>query len=177
MNSKLIRDQAIILAGISIDAVYSRRWQNEAMQLLADMYDSARVFNTTTVTVTDPYSNQTLPTGCFGVTKVRYADGTTYKRYTVNRSYMRFYDSGTFTVEYLKAPADISGDTATPEIDERFHKVIPYWEAAQELSRINASNPKIQELKAQFYRFADVANAAIKSQKRNDITIARRIFR
>jgi hypothetical protein len=171
MNVKTIIDQAIIHKDMTIDSVYGRRWINEAMNYLANRYDSACVQTETTIECTDILTEYDLPTGCIGVRRIFDSDGLPYRNFTVELGRIMFENTDTYTVRYLSVPSNVTTDTETPTINSNFHLPIALFVAGRELSRVNKNDTKAPQLMQEFYFEVDKVNARLSNQKRG----ARRI--
>lgn len=177
MNVKTIIDQAIIHKDMPIDSVYGRRWLNEAMNYLANKYDSACTQTETTITCTDILEEYDLPDGCIGVRRVFDSNSYAYRDFKVELGRITFEDEGTYTVRYLSIPSNVTTDNETPGINSAYHLILALFIASRELSRANKNDPKGPQLLQEFYFEAENANNRLTNQKRGRRQINRPTWR
>lgn len=163
LNVNRIREQANLHAQLQIDKVYARRWINEAMRVLADLYDSANIRDTVRIDVTDVFVKYPLPNGCKKVKRV-YFSKRKYESYEIDVDVIWFEDCGSFDLEYLKIPDDVTTDTETPSINEAYHIAISYFVGAKSVETIKPK--RASELLSSFYIYADNANSSLNRIKR-----------
>jgi len=184
VNIKEIADQAITLTGgLAIDYFKSRRYINEAMQMLAANYDTACNTDSTTITCTDTNSEYALPEDCIGVTKVL-NDNVKFNCFTVYDNNITFDYKGTYAVRYIKNPALTDRKiyqkelyTDIPGINVLYHRALPFYVAAQILLQANPNDPRISKLLSDFNNATENVNMKLMREKRRGARIKAPIFR
>lgn len=183
MNIKEITDQAVTLAMIPIDVLKSRRFINEAMQILASTYDSACIKLETTINCTDTNSEYELPADCIGVNRVT-LDGVKRNDYLIEDGYINFQYQGSYKVRYISNPSLTNREiykkeltTDIPGIDLMFHRALPFYVAAQALYTANPDNKKVGDFMQRFNTIADEVDKKLSRPKRKGGRIKAPLFR
>lgn len=163
MDVNRIREQANLHINIPIAHVSARRWINEAMHVLSDLYDTANVKDNFDIVVDDLAAKYSLPSGCKRVKRV-YLNNRSYEDYYIDIDEICFRDKGNFKIELLMIPADVNLNTDVPAINEGFHMAISYFVAYKEVCETKPN--RAQELLASFYQYAKEANSRLSRIKR-----------
>lgn len=161
-----IINQAIVHKEMSIDHIYGRTHLNEALHLLAMMYDSAKVRDTQSVVCSNTSTYYALPTDCIKVLRVDSSDGEEYNKlfYSMDNSYIKFQDEDTYLVTYLRKAASVTQDTETPEINDLYHRTISKYIAHKELRTIKLEDAA--QYKAEFFQEAGTIDVTLKKAKK-----------
>jgi hypothetical protein len=183
LNIKEITDQAITLSGVPIDAFKSRRFINEAMQILAGTYDNACIKSNTTIICTDVNSEYPLPDDCIGVTRVM-LNNQKFNNYIIEDGNIIFDYTGTFSVRYIKTPSLTDRkvyqkelNTDIPSIDLIFHRALPFYVAAQVLYTTNPDDKKAGSFIGRFNSIANDVNSKLDRPKRKGARMKAPLFR
>ncbi|MBO8161338.1 MAG: hypothetical protein H0Z24_06840 [Thermosipho sp. (in: Bacteria)] len=167
MTGQDIRILAQISIGKEINKTYATKFLNEGMEILAEKYDTACVKETTTITATKN-TWYDLPNGFLKIRKVYKDDDEVLPdNYLVDFDQILFIEDGTYTIEYLRYPNELTVETDTPEIHKAYHKILSYFIASRETSRLFGSeNPESARFMQEFEIRAKEIDIKLSSQKR-----------
>lgn len=165
MTGKDIRVQAQLHCDLNIESPYAIRYINEAINQLALEYDTAMNKGFTTITV-DNVSWNELPKDVVVIKKVT-RDNTAYNSFIVDGNMIRFYDIGTYEIEYLKMPTPLTTETDEPDINSLYHYAIALFVASRERSRLFSDEDNdCLRLMSEFVNNAAKVNVRLSSQKK-----------
>ncbi len=158
--------QAIVHKEMSIDSVNGRTHINDALNILAILYDTAKVQTTTTIACTDEDVYYALPAGCISVFRVEDSDGLEYNKlfYRVEAGNIKFEDEDTFTVVYLARAASVTLDSQTPTINDLYHRTLAKYVAYKELKTIKIK--EAEDYKTDFFQEAAAVDLALRKGKK-----------
>lgn len=161
-----ILTQSVVHKEMSIDPVYGRTHLNEAMGILAMMFDSAKVRSTSTIVCADEDIEYVLPTGCITVLKVFDSKGEEYNKlfYQINNGYISFQDIDTYTITTLGKAPSVTLNTETPAIADLYHRTLAKYITYRELISIKPDMATLY--KNEFYQESGTINTALTNAKR-----------
>lgn len=163
LTSEII-EQATLDSGMQINNTYGLRWVNEALNLLANLYDTACAKSDYTLNVDDINEYYDLWTNCVRVKRVVDSDGDTYDNYTCDNSQIKFEDEDTYNVTILIVPPKVVAVTETPGVNKLYHLPIVYFLVYKQLE--NHKPEKSSEFYNRFMTFADSANKKLLRMKK-----------
>ena len=172
-----IINQAVVHKEMSIDHIYGRTHLNEALHILAMLYDSAKVRDTETVICSNTSTYYPLSADCIKVLRVDDSDGEEYNKlfYSLDNSYIKFQDTDTYLVTYLRKAVAVTLDTETPEINNLYHRTISKYIAHKELRTIKLKDAA--DYKAEFFQEAGTIDLVLKNAKKRGTGTPVRQFR
>lgn len=130
---------------------------NRAVHILSLTYDTAKTAKTMTVVAVNTVTE--YPITALKIDRVLDVNGNNFMYFTVrNNSRMLFQVPGTYTVQYLARPADVTLITATPEINSAYYSAIEKFVAAKTTKDKELS----QELMADYVNDASSVNSALR---------------
>jgi len=178
MKMKTICTHANLHNGREIADPIAILYANEALSMLATLYDSACKRDTSTLGDLAEDTWVDLPEGCINVTRVK-VEGYESLTWQASQGQIKFPQSAAsnVTMEYLRKSNDISTIEEVPEISELYHTVLSLFIASRERSRLfGDQESESQRLMGEFHAEAAAADLRIKNQKNGPKYIGKRNF-
>lgn len=173
MTVEEMRIQAQILTSLTINQQFVFRYINQALEILANEYDTACVKETITIVATKEVFYD-INDKFIAVKKIIKKDTTTIDYdeniidYELNEeNKIAFHYDGTYYVTYLRYSKEVTENTETPEINRAYNNAITSYICSKERSRIFGKNDNDSQMFFQdFYSFSNSANTSLSRKKR-----------
>jgi hypothetical protein len=180
---KDIIDHAYTLSHVQIDAFKARRFIDEAMDRLSQLYDTACDKVTVSIYCNDINAEYSLPEDCIGVYKVT-VDGRKFNCFLADNNYIKFEDTGVYQITYLKTPKLTDRDLYdkqlqedTPSLNIAYHRVLPNYLAAQVLLIENPQDQRGLRYLSDFNTMAQDINSKLNKLKRKGARVKAPLWR
>ena len=136
MNLMDMRIQAQLHIGVSIDQPFARRYANECLLQLCNMYPRTAMRKKKLLLENVTRGEEVaIPDDCYMLYKVK-THGELYDDYEMFEDHLEFEDSGNFEITYFAKPTPLNAETDVPEVPEAFHPSICLFIGAREKFRL-----------------------------------------
>lgn len=134
MKIKDIRIAAQVEISLDISEQANRIFLNKAIRNIAMNYDTAKKREAITLTATkDEWVD--LPNDFIKVYEITDSNGFRYNDYNISDGQIKFYDDGTYSMQYYRLPKDATVETDEPEINVLYHMPCSLFIAAKERAK------------------------------------------
>ena len=166
MNLEDMRIAAQLHVGISMEKPFARRFANEAMIQLCNLYPKTVMRKKKENIDAVGGEETTLPQDCYLLTKVKKGDRVETD-YEIYGDTLEFERSGTYTIEYLKKPDPLGTESDVPQMPEAFHPSIALFIASREKFRLfGEEDVDSIRLMREFAETASLANTMVSKHGR-----------
>lgn len=137
MNLEDLRITAQLHIGVSMEQPFARRYANEALIQLCNMYPMT-VMRKKKAVLTDVVSGEEteLPADCYMLYKVKRYGETINEGYELVDQHIEFDANGEYELVYYARPTMLNAESDVPEVPEPFHPCIALFIGAREKFRL-----------------------------------------